>query len=625
MSLFTPLQTLEGLFKPKDPSETKKKTTVARLNSTWRNMDRDTLVSARDVEGLVADGHLVVIYEDMLLRLDNWIDKHPGGRLSILHMVGRDATDEINVYHFEKTIKLMKAYRIGRVRLPWTNLEPPIRAGPDAYRNFSKTDNDTSADIKNATDAEVVIETATASSDSDDQADSTSIFSSGLSPGVPLSSRDSSVGPDDTEGDCKRRNAAAITTSKLAAGPEEASSCPINAKNLSREAYTAAMEKKEIADGIRDYPSLDNATQQSIRAEYDILHQRIKDQGLYNCPYTEYGKEVIRYSMLFGAFIYLVHIKWYLTSAVFLGLFWQQIMFTAHDGGHRGITGNFVVDTVIAAFIGDFCCGLSIGWWKSSHNVHHLITNLPEHDPDLQNIPLFSNTPTYFKSIHSTFYDFTFVWDKAADVLVPYQKYTYYPVMAIARFNLYILSWLHLLSPRATQLGSAWWTRWLEVVFMACYWALFGYALVWRTLPDWPTRVAFVLISHGITILLHVQITLSHWGMPTSDLGPTESFAQRQLRTTLDIDCPEWLDFFHGGLQFQAVHHLFPRLPRHNLRKAQGLVREFCENTGIRYNYKSFIDGNKVVLTRLDEVARMVETLVECHQHMAETGHYHLE
>jgi fatty acid desaturase len=28
-------------------------------------------------------------------------------------------------------------------------------------------------------------------------------------------------------------------------------------------------------------------------------------------------------------------------------------------------------------FIADFCCGLSIGWWKSSHNVHHLITNQP--------------------------------------------------------------------------------------------------------------------------------------------------------------------------------------------------------------------------------------------------------
>lgn len=52
-------------------------------------------------------------------------------------------------------------------------------------------------------------------------------------------------------------------------------------------------------------------------------------------------------------------------------------MFAAHDAGHRGITGSFVADTLIGAFVADFCCGLSIGWWKSSHNVHHLITNMP--------------------------------------------------------------------------------------------------------------------------------------------------------------------------------------------------------------------------------------------------------
>lgn len=95
MSLFTPLQTLEGLLKPKEKPSKMKTPTKAILSPTWRKMDRDSLVSARDVEGLVADGHLVVIYQDMVLRLDNWIDKHPGGRLSILHMVGRDATDEI--------------------------------------------------------------------------------------------------------------------------------------------------------------------------------------------------------------------------------------------------------------------------------------------------------------------------------------------------------------------------------------------------------------------------------------------------------------------------------------------------------------------------------------------------
>lgn len=309
----------------------------------------------------------------------------------------------------------------------------------------------------------------------------------------------------------------------------------------------------------------------------------------------------------------------------------------------RAITHNFVFDTAIGLFIADFCCGLSLGWWKSSHNVHHLITNMPvcpvpfpvgpfpadrtrlhqEHDPDIQNVPLFATSAKFFKSISSTYYDgFVFYWDAAADFLVPYQKYTYYPIMGIARFNLYLLSWLHVLSGRSSGLGgsTAWWIRPAEMACMACYWALFGYCLLWRALPTWTIRVAFVLVSHIITMPLHVQITLSHWAMPTSDLGTRESFPQRQLRTTMDVDCPAWLDFIHGGLQFQAVHHLFPRVPRHNLRKVQTLVRQFCAETGIPYIILNFTDGNKKVLSRLEEVSEQVKVLVKCQNYMAETG-----
>lgn len=408
-----------------------------------------------------------------------------------------------------------------------------------------------------------------------------------------------------------------------------------SSKEAARQRYASELEANEIAEGLRDNPSIRVETQQAITSEYRALHQRIKDEGLYACRYSEYAKESIRYAILFGVFLYLIHIEWYLTSALALGLFWvccdtcnmcnancvqQQIMFTAHDAAHCGITANFVLDTLIGAFIADFCCGLSVGWWKSSHNVHHLVTNDPTHDPDIQNIPLFSNSPTFMKSVLSTFYNFRFVWDGAAEFLIPYQKYTYYPVMALARFNLYILSWLHLVSPRAAQLGAAWWTRPVEIAFMACYWILFGYCLVWRTLPTWPIRIAFVLISHMVTMILHVQITLSHWGMPTADLGPTECFAQRQLRTTMDVDCPAWLDFLHGGLQFQAVHHLFPRVPRHNLRQVQAMVRDFCEKTEVRYQCYGFLRGNEIVLSRLEEVAKMVTTLVECQKHMAQTG-----
>jgi len=59
-------------------------------------MDTNRSLSRRTVEGLIAAGHVVVIKEQMVLQLDDWLDKHPGGKLSVLHMVGRDATDEIN-------------------------------------------------------------------------------------------------------------------------------------------------------------------------------------------------------------------------------------------------------------------------------------------------------------------------------------------------------------------------------------------------------------------------------------------------------------------------------------------------------------------------------------------------
>jgi len=61
-------------------------------------MDRDTrIITPREVEGMIADGRTVVILDDMVLRLDGWLDKHPGGKLAIMHMIGRDATDEIKV------------------------------------------------------------------------------------------------------------------------------------------------------------------------------------------------------------------------------------------------------------------------------------------------------------------------------------------------------------------------------------------------------------------------------------------------------------------------------------------------------------------------------------------------
>ncbi|PTB37174.1 hypothetical protein M441DRAFT_201036 [Trichoderma asperellum CBS 433.97] len=542
-------------------------------------MDRDQVLSQRVVEGMIADGDTIVIFEDYVLRLNGWLDKHPGGSLVIQHMVGRDATDEITAYHSAATLRTMKAYRIGRKPMgPWLNKTPPVRGG--VFRSYSLHNEPDVPESLHGVDVP-----------------NAGISRLSLEKGLSLRRRIAS--------------SASSTTSSAATPPTK---CPVQ--------YTDWAVQQGVDKGRRDYPSVDPIVQQGIVNRYRALHQQIHDEGLDSCRYIEYGKEMMRYTSLFVGFLTALHYGWYMTSAVMLGLFWHQIMFTAHDAGHLAITQVFAIDTLIGMFIADFCCGLSIGWWKSSHNVHHLITNQPEHDPDIQNVPLFATCPSFFRSLRSTYYNFVFVWDAAADLIVPYQKYIYYPIMALARFNLYFLSWIHLLSGKSSSLGStkAWWIRPTEIAFCSCYWFFFGYCLVWRSLPTWTIRVAFVLVSHIVTMPLHVQITLSHWGMSTSDLGESESFAQRQLRTTMDVDCPAWLDFIHGGLQFQAVHHLFPRVPRHNLRRVQTLVKEFCQETGVPYSILGFVDGNQKVIGRLDEVSEQLRMMLDCQKHMAETG-----
>ena len=136
-------------------------------------------------------------------------------------------------------------------------------------------------------------------------------------------------------------------------------------------------EREDIERAIRDYPSLDVAIQHGINLKFRELHAEVTAQRLYDCNYTGYACDTGRYILFFGLF-YLAFMNGYIIpAAVFLGCFWQQIMFVAHDAGHLAITHNVIFDTVIGVMVADLCCGLSLGWWKSSHNVHHLVPNHP--------------------------------------------------------------------------------------------------------------------------------------------------------------------------------------------------------------------------------------------------------
>ncbi|RXG41224.1 hypothetical protein VDGE_09431 [Verticillium dahliae] len=540
------------------------------------------LLSRRQVEGLIASGRTIIIVDNYVLKVDAWLKYHPGGDKAIMHMVGRDATDEVTVLHSPEAREQMMRYRIGRVGGRWENFLPPIQGG--SFRDM-------------ATEAPEDEEQTSTSSDTDSR-EASPVFDAEK----PLAHR--------------RYNTTTTNTRGHSSSASSVSSHDDDHK-MTPTGFLDAQTKKEISLDLDRYPSLDINTQHEIVIKYRLLNKRIQAEGLYDCNYLSYAIEMVRYSLLFSGMLLFLSRGWYVPSAMCLGIFWHQLVFAAHDAGHMGITHNFHIDTCIGIFIADFLGGLSLGWWKRSHNVHHIVTNSPEHDPDIEHMPFFAVSHRLLGNLYSTYYDRLMKYDAFAKVMLSVQSKTYYPIMLFGRFNLYVLSWDHLIAGRAPRHGPAWWHRWLEVVGQAFFWAWFGYGIVYRCIPTAWDRVAFVIVSHMLQAPLHIQITLSHFAMSTADLGPAESFPQKMLRTTMDVDCPTWLDFFHGGLQFQAIHHLYPRIPRHNLRRTQKLVQEFCVDVGIPYALYGFVDGNKTVIGKLAEVSRQAAILAECQKHVA--------
>lgn len=69
-------------------------------------MDRDRVYSRDEVEALISEGRKLFIVNGALIKADAWLKYHPGGDIAILHMVGRDASDEVVAY-----VYLSKALR----------------------------------------------------------------------------------------------------------------------------------------------------------------------------------------------------------------------------------------------------------------------------------------------------------------------------------------------------------------------------------------------------------------------------------------------------------------------------------------------------------------------------------
>ena len=564
----------------------------------------EKILSRAQISDLIAQGKVIVIFKNKVLNLTGWLKYHPGGDKAVYHMVGRDATDEMLAYHSEESISAFSRWKIGSINYEWHNLLPPIQGAVYTIGMAGKlSPNDDTLGKLLDTESPYMLKS--------EQSSMTSLEADTVP--IPVNPIYTRAGyPEGKVEPVVPQNIEVVTAENKDDLFPVMKSVVVDPKELMRE-FDNQLTRRDLFD----LPSMDYATQNSIREKYNQLHARIIKKGLYKCNYGDHVREIVKISSLFLYSFSFLKLGYYFLSAIFIGMAWQQMTFIAHDAGHISITHNFQIDNIFGMIIADWFGGLSLGWWKRNHNVHHLITNDPVHDPDIQHLPFFAVSTRLFGDVYSTYYEKVLWFDAFCKKLIPFQEFMYYPLLAFGRFNLYRLSWTHLILGQGPRHGKAAWFRYFELAGLSFFFYWFFVLVVGSVEGTW-NKIAYVLVSHICTMIVHVQITLSHFAMSTSDLGVSESFPSRQMRTTMDVDCPVWFDFFHGGLQFQAIHHLFPRLPRHNLRRAQADVIEFCEEVGLPYSIYGFGKGNEIVIGKLAEIGKQCSIMLDCTRKMKE-------
>ena len=209
-------------------------------------------------------------------------------------------------YHPTKTLQSMATYQIGRIVGPWNNLTPPIRGG--IYR---RAGDEESVSADSSDDRSSGVSTVAS------RASSTSSFDSPQHLVHSIRARLKSCSSNETIEDEMYEEPFPLFEDTWTS-PSILSTKPYT----SAESYTTQAIQDEIDGDVRDYPSVDAVTQRNIILKYQALHQRLQDEAFYDCRYSEYGKEFVRYTFLFVAFLVSLNYGWYITSAAILGLFW---------------------------------------------------------------------------------------------------------------------------------------------------------------------------------------------------------------------------------------------------------------------------------------------------------------
>ena len=320
--------------------------------------------------------------------------------------------------------------------------------------------------------------------------------------------------------------------------------------------------------------------------EYTQLSRQIKQAGLLERRRGWYTARIgLNLTLLaagWAAFAVVGDSWWQLVTAAYLAVVFTQLAFVGHDAGHRQIFRSRPANDRVGLLHANLLIGISFGWWVPKHNRHHSNPNHEDLDPDIS-ITALAFTDDQASSRHGLI-----------RLLARYQAWLFFPLLLLEAAH------LHLASAKAV-LGGSGRANLVEGLLLVAHVAGYLTALVLVLSPA--QAVAFVLVHQGLFgLYLGCSFAPNHKGMPTLTDAEELDFLRRQVLTSRNVTGSRPVDFVLGGLNYQIEHHLFPNMPRPNLRHAQPLVRAFCAHHGLPYAEASLFGSYAQAIRHLHRV-----------------------
>jgi fatty acid desaturase len=331
-----------------------------------------------------------------------------------------------------------------------------------------------------------------------------------------------------------------------------------------------------------------------LSSGYSELVREIRGQGLlHRRPRYYLTLGAVNLFCLMAVVAGLVLLRdwwWTILLAPVLAVVSTQIAFLSHDTAHSQVCRGRT-RTVLCLVQGNLLSGLSYGWWVDKHNAHHAHPNDLESDPDV--------------AVGALVFDSGQAGTRMgmAAWTTRHQAALFFPMLTLEAFNLHISSARAVLHP---GLGR----RWIEGLLLLAHAAMYVTLLV--TTMTWAQALVFVVIHQSLFgVYLGCSFAPSHKGMPT--LTPEEDADPllRQVLSSRNILGGRFVDLAMGGLNLQIEHHLFPSMPRPNLRRAQPIVERHCRARGIPYAESTLLGSYGLALQHLHRVGAPLRAQVD--------------